>query len=343
MNMSPILSFVVPVYKTPENLLRQTLESILSCSKINLELICVDDSPGDCTSAVLAEFAQRDKRIRVLTNDHNRGVSYSRNRGIDAAWGKYIAFQDADDLALMNGYEELLMFAQENDLDVIRGARPGEDENGIYTPLRWTLKVDNFNCDNATLKIILGWQSWSACVGIYRRSFLKSIYFLPVVCHYEDSLFNARVLTAAKSIGVMNVPIYRVVGHPNSAARRPPVQKTYMEYALAARYIALIVSEHSLTHAQLILRFYAYRAVYILFSDRRARTGIRSKRLQRAFALSACHTAQIVKQYMSFPLRLALTFVQFYPMGIFLSGGILWNVVKGCMMLESALLKRDPK
>ena len=90
------LSFVIPVYKTPLQLLRNCLDSVLKYSQ-PMELICVLDSPGDPCEAVLDEYAAKEPRMRLLKNDRNRGVSYSRNRGMDAATGRWIVTLDGDD------------------------------------------------------------------------------------------------------------------------------------------------------------------------------------------------------------------------------------------------------
>lgn len=106
------LSFVIPVYKTPEQLLRNCLDSVLRYSQ-PMELICVLDSPGDPCEQVLDEYAAKEPRMRLLKNDQNRGVSYSRNRGMDAARGDYLAFVDADDEIIAETYEKAAALAVE--------------------------------------------------------------------------------------------------------------------------------------------------------------------------------------------------------------------------------------
>jgi len=80
--------------------LRQAVESILSQTLGDWELIVVDDGSTDDTPAVLAELAARDARLRVLTNESNLGIVAALNRGLDACRGQYVARMDADDVAL---------------------------------------------------------------------------------------------------------------------------------------------------------------------------------------------------------------------------------------------------
>ena len=86
-----------------EKYLREAVDSILSQTLADFELIVVDDASTDGTRAILASYS--DPRIRVLHNPSNAGQSVSRNRALAAARGKYIAVLDADDLAVSTRLE----------------------------------------------------------------------------------------------------------------------------------------------------------------------------------------------------------------------------------------------
>jgi len=86
--------------------LRSSVESILGQSFTNFEFIIVDDGSSDSTGAILREYARRDKRIDLLQNPANIGLTRSLNRILPLAKGDYIARQDADDLSLPNRFEE---------------------------------------------------------------------------------------------------------------------------------------------------------------------------------------------------------------------------------------------
>lgn len=91
-----LFSVVVPIYKVG-GYLRECIESVLSQSWQDYELILVDDgSPDECPD-ICDEYAQKDKRIRVI-HQENRGLSGARNSGIRAAIGDYIFFLDGDDV-----------------------------------------------------------------------------------------------------------------------------------------------------------------------------------------------------------------------------------------------------
>lgn len=91
----PKISVIVPVYKV-EPYLRKCLDSIVSQTYENLEIILVDDGSPDNCGAICDEYATRDERIRVI-HQLNRGLSAARNAGLDFATGDYIGFVDSDD------------------------------------------------------------------------------------------------------------------------------------------------------------------------------------------------------------------------------------------------------
>ncbi len=93
--MHDLISIIMPSYNTGEQLL-QTIRSIRAQTYTNWELILVDDCSTDNTREIVESFA--DPRIRYLCNEKNSGAAVSRNYGLREARGRYIAFQDSDDL-----------------------------------------------------------------------------------------------------------------------------------------------------------------------------------------------------------------------------------------------------
>ncbi|RZJ76213.1 MAG: glycosyltransferase family 2 protein [Flavobacterium sp.] len=91
----PRFTVVIPLYNK-ENYIAATLNSVLTQTFTDFEILVVNDSSTDNSSAVVSQFA--DDRLRVIEHSVNRGLSASRNTGIKEATAKYIAFLDADDL-----------------------------------------------------------------------------------------------------------------------------------------------------------------------------------------------------------------------------------------------------
>jgi teichuronic acid biosynthesis glycosyltransferase TuaG len=94
-----LISVIMPNYNGSKYL-SQAIESVINQSFVELELIIVDDCSTDDSVNILQSYALKDPRIFLYLNDTNRGVAYSRNRGISLSTGRYIAFLDSDDFWL---------------------------------------------------------------------------------------------------------------------------------------------------------------------------------------------------------------------------------------------------
>jgi len=106
---APQVAVVMTVYNGMPYLTK-AVDSILEQSVLDLELIVVDDGSTDETPRVLADYAAKDPRVRVLTNSPNRGLTPSRNRGIEHVRAPYFAIQDADDFSTPDRLEKELAY-----------------------------------------------------------------------------------------------------------------------------------------------------------------------------------------------------------------------------------------
>ena len=109
----PLVSVVMPVYNG-ETYLAEAIESILTQTFSNFELLIVDDGSSDNSAAKIQVFAERDKRIRFFQLERNRGMADARNYGIAAAAGEYIAIMDCDDVSLPARLEKQVAFLRAN-------------------------------------------------------------------------------------------------------------------------------------------------------------------------------------------------------------------------------------
>src|SRR6266404_2913661 len=115
MNRSaPLVSVVTPAYKI-ESLLGETIESVLAQTFPDFEILVVDDCSPDATAEVARSYAREDSRVRVLATDRNSGPAGARNRALESAVGRYVAFLDSDDLWLPDKLERHISFVRESD------------------------------------------------------------------------------------------------------------------------------------------------------------------------------------------------------------------------------------
>lgn len=94
-----MVSIIVPVYNA-EKYLSRCVDSILSQTMKDFELLLIDDGSQDESGRICDEYSEKDARVRVF-HKPNGGVSSARNLGIDHAKGKYIIFIDSDDYWLL--------------------------------------------------------------------------------------------------------------------------------------------------------------------------------------------------------------------------------------------------
>ena len=110
MTSLPLISVIVPVYKV-EPYLDRCVQSIVSQTYENLEIILIDDGSPDQCPAMCDSWAERDPRIRVIHKE-NGGVSSARNEGLKAATGTWLSFVDSDDWLHPQFFEITLMLAE---------------------------------------------------------------------------------------------------------------------------------------------------------------------------------------------------------------------------------------
>ena len=91
---NPFISVIMPVFNV-ERYIREAVDSVVSQTYENWELLIIEDCSSDSTAEIINTFS--DPRIRILQNERNRGTSYSRMKGISESKGEWIAFLDGDD------------------------------------------------------------------------------------------------------------------------------------------------------------------------------------------------------------------------------------------------------
>ena len=108
----PLVSVLMPVYRTPEKYLREAIESILKQTYRNLEFLIMDDCPWKTSENIVKSY--EDKRIRYVKNMMNLGIAAARNKLMDMARGEYLAVMDHDDIAMPARLEKEVAFLQKH-------------------------------------------------------------------------------------------------------------------------------------------------------------------------------------------------------------------------------------
>ena len=117
--MLPLISIIVPVYKTKSDYLSFCIESCLNQTYHNIEIILVDDGTPDDGGVICDEYSKIDSRI-VVIHKQNQGVSSARNAGISVARGDYVTFVDSDDWIEKTLCENIAAIIQKHsDVDIV--------------------------------------------------------------------------------------------------------------------------------------------------------------------------------------------------------------------------------
>ena len=123
------VSIIVPMYNA-EKFIGKTIESVLSQTYENWEMLIMNDVSTDNSLAVVNKFAKKDARIKVVNTEKNMGVVKGRNHLIDLANGKYIAFLDADDYWHSQKLEKQIQFMKEKNAGISCTEYTRVKENG---------------------------------------------------------------------------------------------------------------------------------------------------------------------------------------------------------------------
>jgi glycosyltransferase involved in cell wall biosynthesis len=115
------VSIIIPVYNS-EPWLGRCLDSVIAQSYRDFECICIDDGSVDDSARILAQYAERDSRIRIIRFPENRGVCAARNAGMDSAKGDYVYLMDSDDWIDPDYIEALVRHAHKTGLDIVSNA-----------------------------------------------------------------------------------------------------------------------------------------------------------------------------------------------------------------------------
>ena len=270
-----LLSVIVPVYKV-EAYLDTCVQSILSQTYRDLELILVDDGSPDRSGAMCDEWAARDSRVRVI-HKPNGGVCSARNAGLDAAKGDYIAFVDSDDWLDSEMYAVMMAQVREYGCDVVMCDCVKEFPDG---PRLYTHDIRPGFYDRTTLTkeyfphlLMMENVEYPATISnwllLFRRELVKDVRYLTGVRYSEDLLFGAQLLYRANSFCYLKgQSFYHYRMNPTSATHKfvPDKWNDYLKLHAGIRASFGGCADFDFSHQiDLCLLFFLYNAVGDLY------------------------------------------------------------------------------
>lgn len=210
----PKVSVIVPVCNV-EIYLEECLDSLLNQTLSDIEIICVDDGSSDNSLDILKNYAERDKRFKIISKE-NAGYGHTMNLGMDMARGKYIGIVESDDFVDKNMFKDLYELAEQEKVDLVKADfNRFIKENGklkcTYIDIAARAKdcynkVINPADDKRVFNLVM--QTWS---GIYNRDFLVKYgirHHESPGASYQDNGFWFQTFAFAKRIYFYSKPYY---------------------------------------------------------------------------------------------------------------------------------------
>lgn len=214
MTNTPLITIIVPVYNA-KKYLRDCIESILSQTYQNLEIILVDDGSTDGSEKFVDDYAKSDKRIKAI-HQKNMGLSGARNTGLKHATGKYVTFVDSDDRIDPNMVEGLLNALVDTHADIAICSFKEIYPNGKTKGFNKNYPKQVFTTESALANMLQenGFMV-SATMKLFPTSYFKDIIF-PINKLHEDVGTTYKLIMKAKTIVFIPDEYYFYIHHDDS-------------------------------------------------------------------------------------------------------------------------------
>lgn len=211
-----LFSIIVPIYNV-EKYLPKCIESVLQQTYSDFELILVNDGSPDNSGIICDEYAEKEKRIRVI-HKKNGGLSDARNAGLSIANGEFIWFLDSDDFMATSAISKVVDIIERNqDVDMITCAHYNEYSDGITEVklLPFETSITSISRNDFLMKLYKSNGSYfSAWRNIYRKSVIEknNLQFVKGLIGAEDCDFFIRFIRCGEKFTFLNTPVvhYRI-------------------------------------------------------------------------------------------------------------------------------------
>ena len=218
----PLFSIIVPVFKV-EEYLEKCIDSILSQSFQDFELLLIDDGSPDRCGEICDSYATKESRVKVR-HKKNGGLSSARNEGLDMAKGDYVMLVDSDDyINDPQGLETIADRIRQKGEDIILYGCKNQNivtSKSYISRGGYNMNVIDKEDKNATLLYLYNSNNFpgSAWIMVTRRYLIENIPLRFVTGETaEDFFWNENLLYHAKSIGAVDLPLYTyIIGRSNS-------------------------------------------------------------------------------------------------------------------------------
>lgn len=207
--MGELISVIIPIYKV-EDYIRRCVDSVLTQTYGNLEIILVDDGSPDKCGEICDEYAAKDKRV-VSIHKKNGGLSDARNAGMEVCKGEYITFLDSDDWVVPDYIERLYRLLKDTGSDISacsfiktsdEGAEPDSspEEVRVFSNIEALDKMESNTDIQLYIQLVVAWGK------LYKRSLFEGVTY-PVGKLHEDEFTTYKVIYRAQRIAITSAQL----------------------------------------------------------------------------------------------------------------------------------------
>lgn len=226
-----LISIIMAAYNA-ERTIEQAVTSVLNQTYKNFELLIIDDCSKDNTLSIAENFKQKDNRVKIIKNEKNSGVSYTRKHGLEEANGEWIAVLDNDDAWDTDKLEKQIRLQKETGGDLLYTGSAFMDNDG--NPIDWYLHAPQ----KIEYKQLLKQNLISNSSSLVRKELYEK-YYVSDDCMHEDFAVWLGILKSGKCAYGVDEPllIYRLSKKSKSGNKFKAAKMNWNTY----RYMGLNV------------------------------------------------------------------------------------------------------
>ena len=224
-----LISIIMAAYNA-EKTIKQAIGSVLKQTYSNFELLVINDCSSDETAEIVKKIAARDKRVRLLSNQRNIGVSYSRKRGLEEASGAWIAILDSDDEWVPQKLERQMSLQKRTNAKLLFTGSSFMDAEG--NAINWYLHAPN----EVTYPQLLKQNVISNSSALVRKDLYERYYVIDDRLHEDFAIWLRILRDGEKAYGVDEpLLVYRVAKSSKSGNKFKAAKMNWRTY----RYVGL--------------------------------------------------------------------------------------------------------
>lgn len=228
-----LVSIIMAAYNA-EKTIELAIESVLNQTYSNFELLVINDCSKDGTAKLVEDFSAKDNRVRLISNEKNSGVSFTRKHGLEEANGSWIAILDSDDAWAPEKLEKQIELQNRTNADLLFTGSAFMDSEG--RPIDWYLHAPA----EATYRQLLKQNVLSNSSALVRKELYAKHYAVGDGMHEDFAIWLSILKEVKKAYGVDEpLLIYRIAKSSKSGNKIKAAKMNWNTY----RYVGLNVVE----------------------------------------------------------------------------------------------------